>query len=381
MRHELLITLVLLLTSTRPAYAFTNPSTNSDSIVRMVSQAFERDPDIAPDGSTVIRDVRTKRNTPSPVVVYERLRAACRTRGSEAQVHKAGSLWNVYEKSLGWDDEPSQEALRAANVSAERVKAAHTVALKKGTKIRLASEIVVESFAQRLQIPPTEMSWVAGIPPFACVDFGSLGFRQVVFYAGFVGRELSGVVETVNFIYAPSGALEQLNANNLAKLLSDEFIGTNESALQEMAAKQKMEDAKPKVRSYTAQKVSSAVQSVSYMVNGGIEMKLENRTNRPVKIRPDFIDSLTVDGNTYALVYQKARGERRDVYLHANKGCVELTEGQHELLLNPGASCDVSIPLANAIGLGSPHLPDAVATAQTPEGPLRMLPIYFEATQ
>ncbi|MDD2177240.1 hypothetical protein OIN59_07320 [Acidovorax sp. D2M1] len=315
------------------------------------------------------------------MVVYERLRAACRTRGSEAQAHKAGSLWNVYEKPLGWDNEPSQEALREANVSAERVKAARTAALKKGTKVRLASEVVVESFAQRLNIQPKEMSWVADIQPFACVDFGPLGFRQVVFYAGFVGRELSGVVETVNFIYAPSGALVQFNANNLAKLLSDEFIGTNESALQEMAAKQKIEDAKPKVRSYTAQKVSSAVHSVSYMVNGGIEMKLENRTNRPVKIRPDFIQSLTVGGNTYALVYQKARGEHRDVYLHANKGCVELTEGQHELLLNPGASCDVSIPLANAISLGSPHLPDAVATAQTQDGPLRMLPIYFEATR
>lgn len=347
----------------------------------MVSHAFERDPDIAPDGSAVIRDVRKKRNTPSPVMVYERLRAACRTRGSEAQIHKAGSLWNVYEKSLGWDNEPSQEALRAANVSAERVKAVRTAAIKKGTKFRLASEIVVESFSQRLQIQPTEMSWVAGIPPFACVDFGPLGFRQVIFYAGFVGRELSGVAETVNFIYAPSGALEQLNADNLAKLLSDEFIGASESALQEMAAKQKIEDAQPKVRSYTAKNVSSAVLSVSYMTNGGIEMKLENQTNRPVKIRPDLIQSLTVGGNSYALVYQKTQGEHRDIYLRANKGCVELTEAQPELLINPGASCDVSIPHANAVGLGSPYLPDAVATAQTRDGPLRMLPIYFETTR
>lgn len=380
MRHVFL-TSVLLFASTGPAYAFSNLSTDPDTLVRTVSEALERDPDIAPDGSTVIRAIRRKRDSSSAVVVYERLKAACRTRSSEAQVHKVGSLWTVYERPLGWDNVPSPRALRDANVSAERVKAAHAAALKKGTKFRLASEVVIDSFAQRLNIQFSEMSWVAGLQPFACVDFGPLGFRQIVFYAGFVGKELSGVVETVNFIYAPSSALVQVNANNLAKLLSDEFIGTSESALQEMAAKQKIEDAQPKVRSYTAKNVSSAVLSVSYMTNGGIEMKLENQTNRPVKIRPDLIQSLTVGGNSYALVYQKTRGEHRDIYFRANKGCVELTEAQHELLLNPGASCDVSIPHANAVGLGSPYLPDAVATAQTRDGPLRMLPIYFETTR
>ena len=345
-----------------------------DPVLSLVSGYYGRELVVDADGAATLKDVASGFRAKPLADIYEKLKNYCTSSSKTALVVPVDTLWDSYS-DRGADRPASAAHMLDNKISMQRLMRAQKVAWRNGPRSELKSKIVTQQFASRLGINPREFNWAARGIPFACVDYAMYGFREIKFYAGFAGRldGKSQSLETVNFIYMSYLGLNHVNDEILAPFFSDVTLGTTEAALQAEYA-ESLKSNGHWVHEYRAENVSEVVKSVGIGVYlEYIRLTLKNSTNNPVTVFPAFVDNVSVDGKTYAMVY-KLDNDRVKLSFDKNMGCVELTAGRQQVLLNPGASCEVKISDAVAFGLKSAK-PNVAATAKTLLGSLRMVPI------